>query len=861
MTVLKEPPDNTDMDEDDDGDKAAGGSQINSPEIGIDGKPTQRAVSTARQAHAIAKWLRDRARDRQGGRIWTAATIAAKYNGEPPFRESDLSATGQAWRNNFSTNFLASIIDRVKPQMLDPVNKADVLTHSMLSSKVEDAANKSRIFCEVTTRVIRRWPEWRDFTSQLAQENVLYGLATPGWIDSHTEWRPRLWRYDETYLPEGTGQHASKVQIAVFTQKVLIHEFISLFRDRKIAEKACYNVDNCIRVANNFRDQRDTDETELEKVDTVREGGQYSDSYNDKANTIDLYHVVVCDFTGEVDLWTVTANNGTEIRCVENLHDEMQDALTLFTFQSGNSKLYGSKGLGRLLTNLHIAIERGRCLGADQMYLSGLVIFKSNKKDAASLQARVRHPFIFVSDDMNVVTEQIQFNVQAFEMMDAKLTQLAESIAGAFIPPNLNQEGANTKIEAAQNAERELAVKEGVLGRFFDHLADLVSAMQRKIYSPINLREGKRAYDRKVQVQQNGVTVLMRRVWKLLQSAFGSENKTMPDLPESGVGDEEAVSAVMELLENGLTVEDIATLAQSPSAQSNATDGTAKDQATLQFIAGNVVNPFIDQRKATEMAASIAIGQDRSKQLIIPTDDPQVETIATRQQLMELGDMVDGTPMPVAASDKHDTHRKVLAQKISSIIAAIQQAPTDALITTAELVLTHYGQHLQLDTMMPPDQKATETKALVEDMTMVQKIKQAAAQQAAANAAMPVPVNGQPPQVGPDGQVVGEDPNARQSIHPDDAKLKLEVHKAGQEDQRIALAQDQHGLAKDQHELEKAKVAHQQQVDALKLQQTNAQMLQTAAQDTQASGEKQADRDLDMVIAENAQKALPTGGK
>lgn len=856
-----------------------GNSTLNSPEVDEkSGKPTQRAITTAAQAHSIAKNLRDKAKR---GRIKTAAIIADKYNGSAPFKEADLSRTGQTWRNNFSTNFLASIIDRVKPQMLDPINKSDVLTHSALNSTFVEGASKSRTFCEVTTKVIRRWPGWRDFASQLSQENVLFGHAIPAWIDNRQEWRPYLWRYDEAYLPEGVGQHASKVQVACFYQKMLLHDFIKLFEDKKIAVKACYNVPNCIKAANStMNNGREIDETELAKEDRLREGGDIASSYSSEAKTVNMFHVVVQDYTGEVDLWTVSENDGWELRNVQNIQDEMPDALTLFTFQSGNGKFYGSKGLGRLLTNIHIAIERGRCLGADQMYLSGLVIFQSDKKDAASLQARVRHPFVFVANDMKVVSEQIEFHTEAFEAMDQKLSHLAESIAGAFIPPNLNEQGANTKIEAAQNAEREAAVKEGVLGRFFDHLSDLISAMQRKIYSPINLREGKRAYDNKIAKQQTGVRVLVRKVYVLLTAAFGpSKGKAEPDIPENSVADEEAVSAVVELLEAGLNLEEIATLALSPSAQSNATDGAGRDQATLQYIAANRANPFIDQSAATDMEANIAIGEDRAAQLIIKRADPQVEAIAIREQEIEIAMMAMTPPkiMPVAASDKHDTHRAVLASAISDIIPAVTgPAPTDALCVTAQQFIAHYQSHVQLDQTMPPDMKASEMKATQADLQSVTKVQAMLQKQAQALAeanggapvdpsSLPVPVPGQPPQVGPNGQIVGEDPNVRQSIHPEDAKLKIEIDKQRQVDERIALEKNAQALqaSKLAHEqkmdhanlaIKTSQIAHQQQLDAAKLQQDNAGILQESmhAGASDAVSQAQMAHDAELAKAQQA---------
>jgi hypothetical protein len=344
----------------------------------------------------------------------------------------------------------------------------------------------------------------------------------------------------------------------------------------------------------------------------------------------------------------------------------------------------------------------------------------------------------------------------------------------------------------------------------------------------------------------------MRRVWKILKAAFGADNKTEPDLPESGPGDEQAVAGIVELLEAGLTVEDIATLSVTPSSQSNATDGATRDNATLQFIAANVMNPNIDQHKATEMAANIAIGADRAKQLIIATDDPNVTAIASRQQLVEISEMLDCVDMPVAGSDNHAIHRATIASKWQGILGTVQTAPTPSILKAGQLILSHYLKHITMDATMPIDQKQAETKAVQADLQTIQKVAATMAKNAAEN---PVPVAGQPPQVDPaTGQVIGEDPNARQSINPDDAKLKLEVHKLGQEDQRIALEKEAHQLeaSKIAHaqKMEESKLVHQQQMDALKLQQGNMGMIQKTGQDVMAAQGDNADRELQAKIAQ-----------
>lgn len=829
-----------------------GDTKANSPKLDSEGKPTQRAITSAKQAFSIAKGLKDAAVQDQRSRINVAAIIAAKYNGEAPFPPAELAASGEAWRNNFSTQYLASVIDRVKPQLLDPLHKTDLLTHSALPPEMDGAAVKSRKFCEVTTKVIRRWSGWSDFCSGLIQELVCYGVATPAWISHKTEWRPHLWRFEESFFPEGTGQHASNVVYAVFKQEIPLNEFVNLLNNKAAAVKAGYNWENCIKAANQMAASStdSTEETALDQQDRLRETGNLANTYAAaKVSTVDVYHVAVVDYTKEVDLWTVLQTDGMELRNVQGLHNSSEDTTTLFTFQSGNSKLYGSKGLGRLLVNLHIAIERGRCLAFDQMYLAGLPILKTpDRKNAAKLSATVRHPFIWVDQDAELLEEMITFNAETFAAMDQKLTTIADSIAGAFIPPNLTEKGANTKIEAAQNAEREIAVKAGVVGRFLRQAGDLVSTVQRKIYGPLNLREGKRAYDAKKAKQASGIKIVVQKVWKIISKALRPEEIKMTE-PQNipPVADEDAVSAVIELLEAGLTIEEIATLALMPSANTTADEGAEKDGKTLEFITANRTNPHIDQRKASEMEANIVLGEDRAKQLITPLDDPNVKAIAVRQQIIELGEMLAGEMMPVSGTDAHDIHLRVLAERYPPLRDSALQSPTQELLTTTKLLIKHQADHINANTMMPLEDQKAAMDVLSADWKAIAKLEQDAAQAAATGQSspfnLPKPVGGTPLVTPPTGG-----PQSEMTAHPQDVAVKLELHKLGQKDAELDMRQQEIELkSKDQE--------HRQAMDTIGSQQKNADIIQRTESDVASLQAQKAAQEAERELRKTEAKA------
>lgn len=802
-----------------DPEKQGSQSQLNSPKLDEKtGKPTQRAVANAKQAHSICKAIYDRAKE---GRISTAGVILEKYNGASPYLSKDLRATGQDWRNNFSTNFLASIIDRVKPQLLDPIMNAPMLTRSTLPDYVQDSSKKSRIFGNAITQTIRGWSGWHDFCSMLAQENVLFGVATPAWIDKE-DWRPRLFRFDEAYLPEGTGQHAAKVQVAPFTQSILLHDFIRLIDDKDVATIAGYNVAGCIKAANAAGSMSDKEINAMTEQDNLREGGQLSDTYaNNQTRMVELYHLLVREYNGKIDLWTVTQKEGHEVRHLEGIYDSMEEALTLFTLQTGNTKFYGSKGLGRLLCNLHIAIERGRCLAKDQEYLSGLSVLSGDSKDFNSFQPTVKHPFIMVDKNFKIEKTGVQFNANDWLLIDNKLVQLAESIAGAFIPPNIeNNSGSNTKIEAAQRAERDMAVRKGVLGRFITQFYDLSGTMQRKICSKTNMKEALRVYKDNTAKEKGGVHAISRKVWKLVDGIADDLSTLFAQELEVKVADQDAVDCIVSMLVQGLQLVEIAQLALSSATPKEEIDQDGGDAATLDFISANMQNPLLNQAEAFKVSGEITMGKDRMKQLLIEEEDPTVMSIGQRQQLIELGMMQGGQPMPVAPTDFHRIHRQVIIGHFEPVMQAVATQPTPELIKAADLTIAHYVAHLQVDAFTNPEEKKQEMAQMTEWQQVSDKAKQileAQAQRTQMEAgALPPDVNGSPTGVGADGRMVG-DPGDRDKLEIEKGKaqadLTLRTHDQLLRSQQLELEQRKLDITeqdqKHRHEMERAKFEHE----------------------------------------------------
>lgn len=797
------------------------GNQLNAPQVSPEtGKPTQRAITDAKQIYGIAKSIKDRALLQ---RLKTGALIARRYNADHPYPPQDLARTGQTYRNNFSTNFLGSIIDRVVPQLIDPIKKAPLLVHSALCEDYPDAAKKARKFNEVTTNTIRAWPEWGDFMNGLAQDVVLYGNAAPARLSE--DWRPKLFRYDETFIPEGTGQHATQVQVATFAHKILMHDFLKIIADPEIAKKAGYDIEGCVKAANATVGTNQTSKqyTPMELEDALREQSPLGFSYgvDNQTKTVNVYYGLVHDYSGEVDLWMVDQNDGTKLQSVQGLHARPQDAVTLFTMQTGNRKFYGSKGLGRLLHDIAVAIERNRCTGLDKQQISGLPIFKTG--DPAGFQLKLRFPYMTVGTDTEVVGETVTFEFESFLQMDSFMVALAESIAGAFIPPNVDQGASSkTKIEAAQKAERDMAIRQGVLERFANQATELCDMMKRAIFSPLNIREGFRAWQLNQQKKKAGKKLVKRSVWQWLKDAFGSilEGKSLEPEADATAADPEAVSAVIELLDAGLNPEEIAELAVYNSLENNANEGTEQESTILGYLAANKgVNPYLDQQKVAEEEAVLTLGEDRARELLIPTPDPNIAAEANRQQIMEISEMLQGNTMLVSGRDNHALHRKTLAPQLDGLISAIAQHPSAPMVKAADLAVQHYMAHLAADPVIAahPEQGEGEKKAMQGYQQIIKRAQTAleVAAKLAAEHGTPGAANGAPQ--GPTPEQASQDHQDTRDTLVAAGDMKLRQNDQALRARELALKEEQH--------------KHQVAKDGIQLQQQNVATIATTAKD------------------------------
>jgi hypothetical protein len=712
-----------------------GGEQLgrfNSPEFETGTtQVTNKPIASAYQAFEVFKRLE---RDNQA-RANRNKLIADAYNGGNPFDQKKLDSNSEGWRANFSTLVLATFVDRVTPRLTDAVHAMKYLTASELPDSFVDATNKTQKFRERTTEQIRSWNGWIDYAEQVATENVLYGYTGAVQMDEY-EWRPQTFRQEDLLFDEQTPQLAEKVPVFCVKANYYIHEAVAIIEDADAAEEAGYNIANIKAAIEKAAPPYDSFVYNPRQLsDMVREGNLYY-SFHRSSKMIETAHVFVKCYDNTVDHWWVNRNGskrsnqpknrlaerstrsasdptGDEPRKMDEDPYElfygeavavaMDDVITLFSFQAGNNRLFGSKGIGRLLYNISLALEKTRMAFVDAMWISGMLVGQAEEAIIGRLQPHIRSPFMIIPEGFALLTQQFRVDINNWLGLDQKLLNTAEVIAGAFLPDQQqisnNGQQIQTATQSSIDVVKEEEVKQGMMNRWWVQFTKGVSSMQRRIYSKTNLRAAMDQRKARLKAADTGKSMINRDLYDAMDEVDRDTNKQFVAAPDLGQADQGSVDTIVKLLDDGLSIQEIIILAHEPATEFTSHAGRDDDMMFLQFYQMAHGNPNFDQSRLDEQAGNRLIGFKATKELFVPQPSQTSDIEAQRAQQLEWTTMLGGIGVQVSQRDPHMQHFQTLIPAVADHLKIASQMPPvqvpKDLLQACKLGTTHCEAHLQ----------------------------------------------------------------------------------------------------------------------------------------------------------------------
>ena len=176
---------------------STGGPQVH---ISLDNDEIARAFPVGSDA-SVGQLLTDLSQTYRR-RQEVATKLLDKLNEERPHNPETLRKAGLAWRANFTTRPLNTLVSRVIGRLTGAVEKSRYLTTSQLPKSVPDYRRKSEMFQREVTDFIRGDPRWSDLVQDLATQTGLFGSDVAVWTDP------------DDWLPESGGQRVWLPSIA-----------------------------------------------------------------------------------------------------------------------------------------------------------------------------------------------------------------------------------------------------------------------------------------------------------------------------------------------------------------------------------------------------------------------------------------------------------------------------------------------------------------------------------------------------------------------------------------------------------------------------------------------------------------------
>jgi hypothetical protein len=613
---------------------------------------SNRTVNSVGQAFSICERLIN---DWKKG-ILNAARITSKINGERPYNQKRLKDAQKDWKTNISTGFLATECRKVLPRLHMPVKTAKYLTAASLPSSWANGSEKSDFFRQTVTETIRSWPKFNFYLRGLAREVGIFGFGHNVWFDEW-EWRPTLVRMDKGFIPQGT--EVMDTDPTFFACRYDYHpsELVSLLRDATDSGRKEWKKDNVVQavigamppvVDATYRNARSYE-------DLVRQA-TWGWRYEKGSKVIRTYHLFSKEVTGKVSHYILLADGytsggavaetslggitGEKYLLYENLDefDSMSDVVTTMVFDFGDGTVHGSWGVGQILYDLAAQVEKIRCDSVDNMRMTNRM--KLQVPDAKN----VNDVKLTVNDTMMIVSGA-QFagnqaampqDIQGYELLDQKLTQIAQQKIGAFVPPIPLQPSdvKAAQINAAMSKEKEL--QEDVLENWLIQFAVVVKTISRR-------------------------------------------------LAKKGSPDEVAKKFRQTLLKK-LTEEEIDLLVNVFPVQSVIDFTEYKAQQRALFAASVKGDPLFRQAQIARVMAAGAGDERFVNDITVPEGDQSDQTKAARDQLVENASIALGQPTPVVSYDNDWVHMQTMKPGMDLLLKSGN-------VKTATIALRHYASH------------------------------------------------------------------------------------------------------------------------------------------------------------------------
>lgn len=442
-----------------------------------DGKPPE--PSRLPNARAIRK-LFSKETDADEASAIRRTQIQAMIDGQPPYNQAALNASGQGSRAN--ANFLMG---------QDLINRAcngyqDILTSSKILMTVDceygeaaESADYEAVIQEEATRTIRKWSSFPSRAQQLIRLFVSHGVGIDYFPDTK-DFRFDVAGFGDFYIPRQTPASEEDIVYAVARKDMTVVDLFDKIRNEKAAEKMGWNVAAVKKAIG-----RATTSGSVGEVGEI-ERFQQQLKNNDLHSVEKFEHVPILGFwvrefdgTYSFALTEKDAPDGEYLFVEYSRYKSAEEAFIFFCYGIGNGTYHSIRGMGHMIFALVQLHNRLMCQKSDGVMLDESVLLQATGNNALQ-RASLNYlgPFSLMDQGFEVIDRKISGTSDRTLPFLNEVKGLMGQMSSSFNPP----EGAyQNQINVEAELEALAGSTSGALDLFYASWDRLIREMVRRI--------------------------------------------------------------------------------------------------------------------------------------------------------------------------------------------------------------------------------------------------------------------------------------------------------------------------------------------------------------------------------------------
>jgi len=416
------------------------------------------------------------------------AAADAMFDGEPPYDDEELVASGQAQRCNLDFGEGAAMLEMALTGYYDLTNSVDVLAR-IQTSFGDDAGERSeweQVMSEEVDRTLHEWSEFEPTHQRNCTEFVKHGVG----IAFHTD--DANWQFDVTglsgfYIPRATRVGENNMEMAIAERTYQLHELYAYISDPGNTDPG-WNVEEvqkALAMATRDGNGTRTWRQDWEKLQRDFKDNDIGVGYGRQV-TIEVIHAWVREFSGKVSHY-ISLQNGQNVKFLYEKKDRfatMADCFTIFTYGIGNGYYHSIRGLGfKVFSQIQVSNRlRGQAVDG-AMFASSVMVQPESEKALQALELTYVGPFSVLAPGYKVINHAMP-NVGAQVMpVIQDLSLLVQNNIGSYRPRGVSEQPEKTAEQDRREAQDEATLSASAMNLFYQPWGRLLWSVVKRLFA------------------------------------------------------------------------------------------------------------------------------------------------------------------------------------------------------------------------------------------------------------------------------------------------------------------------------------------------------------------------------------------